>query len=48
MKTGILSEFIYRLNPNILSFSDDITFSQKVLFFHTFSFDLRCKRIKTI
>ena len=37
---GILSDFIYWLNSNILSFSDGITIPQKSLFLHTFSWDL--------
>ena len=37
---GILSNFIYWLNSNILSFSDGITMPQKSLFLFTFSWDL--------
>ena len=37
---GILSDFIYWLNSNILSFSYGITIPQKSLFSHTFSWDL--------
>ena len=39
---SILSDFIYWLNSNILSFSDSITIPQKSFLFylHTFSGDL--------
>ena len=37
---GILSDFMYWFNSNILSFSDGITIQQKSLFLHTFSRDL--------
>ena len=37
---GISSGFIYWLNSYILSFSDGITISQKLLLLHTFSWDL--------
>ena len=45
---GILSDFIYWLNSNILSFSDGIIIPQKYLFLYTFSWDLNSKGIKTI
>ena len=37
---GILFDFIYWLNYNILSFSDGIAISEKSLFLRTFSWDL--------
>ena len=37
---GILSDFIYWLNSNTLSFSDGITIPQKSSFLNTFSWDL--------
>ena len=37
---AFLSDFMYWLNSNILSFSDDITIPQKSLFLHTFPWDL--------
>ena len=37
---GILSDFLYCLSSDILSFSEGITIPQKSLFLHTFSKDL--------
>ena len=37
---GILSDFIYSLNSNILFFSDGVAILQKSLSLHTFSWDL--------
>ena len=37
---GILSDFIYWLNSNILPFSDGITIPKKSLFLHDYSSDL--------
>ena len=37
---GILSDFIYLLNSNILFFSDSVAILQKSLSLHTFSWDL--------
>ena len=37
---GILPDFIYWLNSNILSFYNGISTPQKSLFLHTFSRDL--------
>ena len=49
---GILSDFIYCLNSNILSFSEDISISQEFLFLHSFfvrfKFVFRSKEMKTI
>ena len=48
----ILSNFIYWLNSNILSFPGGITVLKKSLFLHTFSWDLNLffcsKRMKVI
>ena len=48
---GILSDFIYWLNSNILSFSDGVTIPHTIL--HTFLWDFKflifcSKRMKTI
>ena len=37
---GILSDFMYCLNCNILSFSNEIAIPEKLLFSHTFSCEM--------